>query len=332
MLTLAATALSACASESSGVGSTSAAGDPTAAARSAAQIDPAIQKIMDKPIYRHGEFGLLVVDPATGHTVTSPNPAHFFLPGSTTKLFTVSAAWDTFGSTQRTTTPLLTDGTVTGDTLTGNLILVAKGDLTMGGRLKPDGTITVTIAAGSHPWLSTLPVADPAAFARTAMIDALQRAGITVDAAATGPDPAPPAQDPTSAPVATLVSPPFQQEAQLILKVSHNLGADLMVCLLAVHAGSKDCQSGFAGIKAFDTKAGVDVTQAAVNPLNDTVLVTDRSMAGYPDIGGGHFDLFTVVFNDAQVSDSDQILSIAQDIAQIAALLQQDVAGATPTP
>ena len=63
--------------------------------------------------------------------------------------------------------------------------------------------------------------------------------------------------------MATFVSAPFQDEATEILKVSHNLGADLMVCLLATNTGSKDCEDGFAAIKAFDTKAGVNLAEAS---------------------------------------------------------------------
>ncbi|WP_333762718.1 D-alanyl-D-alanine carboxypeptidase/D-alanyl-D-alanine endopeptidase [Streptomyces sp. IBSBF 2390] len=362
----------------------------TPARADGAPIDPRIQQIMDKPVYRHGQFGLLVVDPATGRTVTSLNPERLFVPGSTTKLFTVSSAWDTFGGAHRTTTPVYARGRIGDGALDGNLVLVASGDLTMGGRTKPNGTldyrpvdhtyadalpglaqltpenplaglddmarqvrargithvrgdvvvdnrlfapdpalttdpdpmivndnlidilstpttpgerasftwrprtarnsvryrvttvaagrptaitattgadgvITVsgTLAADADPWLVTTPIADPAAFARTAFIEALERAGVTVDAPATGPDPAPPADTPGGDPVARLVSVPFEQEATLILKVSHNLGADLMVCLLAVRRGSRNCQDGFASIKAFDDKAGVDPAQAS---------------------------------------------------------------------
>lgn len=354
-------------------------------------LDPQIQQILNKPIYQHGQFGILVVD-SGGHTVTSLNPGRLFVPGSTTKLFTLSTAWDSFGPDQRTTTPLLAAGRINGQTLAGNLVLVASGDLTLGGRLKADGTIDFTpvdhtyaaafptlagitpedplaglnslarqvkaagithvagdvvvdnllfapdpmltavppptpiilndnlidilstpgpagqpatvswrpqtsatkldyhvktvaagqpskitatpgpggvitvsgtLAADTKQWLTVVPVADPAAFARSAMIDALKRAGVAVDAAPTGPDPAPPASEAGDKTVAKLVSPPFHQEARLILKVSHNLGADLMVCMLAVHAGSKDCQTGFAAIKAFDDKVGIDPAQAS---------------------------------------------------------------------
>ncbi len=104
-------------------------------------LDPHIQQIMDKPLCQHGQFGLLEVDPKSGKTITSLAPDRFFVPGSTTKLFTVSTGWDTLGAASTLTTPVVTTGAMNGTTLNGDLVLIASGDLTMGGRLEPDGSI-----------------------------------------------------------------------------------------------------------------------------------------------------------------------------------------------
>ena len=48
--------------------------------------------------------------------------------------------------------------------------------------------------------------------------------------------------------VAEYVSPPFSEYVKVILKVSYNRGADLMVCLAAVKAGSRDCGDGLAEV------------------------------------------------------------------------------------
>jgi serine-type D-Ala-D-Ala carboxypeptidase/endopeptidase (penicillin-binding protein 4) len=61
--------------------------------------------------------------------------------------------------------------------------------------------------------------------------------------------------------VAAYVSPPFREYAKLILKVSHNLGANLIVCLMAVKAGSTDCDDGFAAMRSFFDRAHVDRDQ-----------------------------------------------------------------------
>lgn len=70
---------------------------------------------------------------------------------------------------------------------------------------------------------------------------------------------------PSSSCVAAYVSPPYRDYARLILKVSHNLGANLGVCLLAVHEGSSDASDGFAVMRTFLEKAGVAVDQVVLN-------------------------------------------------------------------
>src|SRR5213076_1638670 len=93
--------------------------------------------------------------------------------------------------------------------------------------------VTGTIAAGSKPTLAVIEVSNPAAFARTAFIEALQRAGVTVTAAPTGPNPATllPAKDSyqPADKVAEHVSATLAQFINLIMKVSYNRGADLLL-------------------------------------------------------------------------------------------------------
>lgn len=110
------------------------------------------------------------------------------------------------------------------------------------------------IAADVGPVLRAGPVVDPSSFARTTLIEAPGRAGISVSATPTGPNPAGklPAQRSYQGDhrMATYVSPPFREYATLILKVSHNLGAHLVVCLMAVKAGGTDCDDGFAVMRS----------------------------------------------------------------------------------
>ncbi|MFG2146298.1 D-alanyl-D-alanine carboxypeptidase/D-alanyl-D-alanine-endopeptidase [Streptomyces sp. NPDC048696] len=350
--------------------------------------DPEIAAIMRKTDYRHAQWGVFEQDPETGEVSHSQLADRFFLPGSTAKLFSVSGTWKTLGGEHRFVTPVRAVGARRGSTLTGDLDLVAQGDLTMGGRTRPDGTVAYTdidhtyansvpgatltpenplagldhiarqvrrsgitrvngdvvvderlfrpdpvldpvpdpliindnlidllttpgarpgapaklswrphvapyqvtstvrtvargkpadisvtvspdgtrirlsgtIAAGSAPVLRVSDVRDPAAFGRTALIEALGRAGVRVTARPTGPNPA--AELPRTyrgAPsVASYISPPYAQYAKLILKVSHNLGSNLGICLMAVTTGSHDCQAGFPVLRAFLQRAAVD--------------------------------------------------------------------------
>ncbi|MEU8511783.1 D-alanyl-D-alanine carboxypeptidase/D-alanyl-D-alanine-endopeptidase [Kitasatospora sp. NPDC048722] len=374
-------------------GATLAAVTGAASAPAAAHDDdlgPAIEAVMHKPGYEHAQWGVLETDPATGQVFHSRFADQFFVPGSTAKLVTISGAWHTLGPDHRFTTPVLATGTRSGSTLDGNLALVAQGDLTMGGRTRPDGTVDYTpidhtsandlpgatltpedplagldmiaqqvrdagitrvdgdvvvdarlftppaldpqpvpliindnvidllttatapgqnaqltwrpqvapyqvtstvrtvaaggptdiqvsaspdgtrialsgtIAADAQPVLRISHVQDPNAFGRTALIEALARAGVTVTADPTGPNPDGklPASYEGDPRVAAYVSPVYSQYAKLILKVSHNLGANLALCNMAVSRGSKDCTDGFAIERAFLTDvAHVDPTQ-----------------------------------------------------------------------
>jgi D-alanyl-D-alanine carboxypeptidase len=277
-------------------------------------------------------------DLTTGQIVQNLNPDEFFLPASSTKLFTVAAALDTFGADHRFVTTLHRTGPVglQGE-LSGDLILLAVGDLTLGGRDDPDGTIAITnfdhvdanaidgaeltapdplagldrlarqvadegivgvgdvviddrlfetaeprpevfvspiivndnlidlvitpagpgqaaaivdgqIAADKGPLVRVHPVSEPAPFARTLLIEALARAGVRVDAPTLGGNPVdrlPSQQTVAELPrVAVLESAPLSEYAKLILKVSHNLGAELMAALIAIANGERTVAEG----------------------------------------------------------------------------------------
>ncbi len=92
--------------------------------------------------YRVGHWGILVVDAKTGETVYERNPDEMFCPASVTKLFSTASALAEFGGDYRFHTPVVRQGKVEEDgTLRGDLILVAQGDLAMGGRTGSDGTL-----------------------------------------------------------------------------------------------------------------------------------------------------------------------------------------------
>ncbi len=121
---------------------------------------------------------------------------------------------------------------------------------------KPTNVIAVsgTIATDSEPLLNVYDVPDPPTYARTLFIEALQRAGVNVSADPLAVNDASvlPGADTYEAgtePLGTIESPSISQIATLIWKVSHNYGADLAVCLLAVNEGSTDCDDGFAPVR-----------------------------------------------------------------------------------
>lgn len=328
-------------------------------------------KIMEQPKYKHATWGIYAIDSITGHTYFDLNSDKFFLPASTTKLFSVGALLNAYGDDYRFNTPIYAIGTVTNGDLDGHLVLVAKGDLTFGGRqsgkdaieytkmdhiianyapgviltkgdplaaikflskkvkdsgikkiqgdiliddrlfetttkrgmiLSPmminenliDLTVNPTqvgsfarldvrpnvrgydvknevktveagqplqldvtsdnlgrniVIKGSIPMdakdiVRTAAIKDPKLFAKNALIEALELEGIQVNL--TAKESLLPNQEEYQklTPIAVWTSPPLSEYAKLILKVSHNLGADLIPLLLSVKANKKTFEEG----------------------------------------------------------------------------------------
>lgn len=99
------------------------------------------EAVLNEPPYRHAHWGLLFVDLVSGEPIFEFNADKLFVPASTTKLFSVAAALDAFGANHRFETPVRRQGDVSNGELRGDLVLVASGDLTMGGRTDPEGRI-----------------------------------------------------------------------------------------------------------------------------------------------------------------------------------------------
>jgi PBP4 family serine-type D-alanyl-D-alanine carboxypeptidase len=354
---------------------------------SGGDLPRAIRAIMEKPRYDGATWALRVVDVKSGKVMYNLNSRELLLTGSVRKLYSIGVTLNKLGADYRFKTPVFRNGEVDASgNLKGDLILVAKGDLTMGGRDNGDDTIAITnfdhndanglgsailtkpnplagldklaaqiaasgikrvsgdviiddrlfepfrvpnqellitpiiindnridvtilptqpgeqarvewrphtatfkvighvitVAAGdktdvklkqtglhtgvvsgqiaadytsSLPGVKTLvqtfriddpaydPAAmqEPAAFARTTFIEALERAGITVRARLVGPNPSrklpPPDSYWADGKVAELISAPYAQYSKLILKISHNLGANLSLMLFGLDHG-----------------------------------------------------------------------------------------------
>ena len=344
-------------------------------------VTEAVDKVTSESRYEHSSWGLSVRDLSTGKVLLEQSSDKMFVPGSIFKTFSVATALDSYGPDYRFKTPVYRTSAPDQDVLDGNLVLVAAGDLSLGLREQPDGTmafvsdpefdhtyantgakaglvgepltgldelarqvreagiqevrgdvviddrlfktwespdglippiwvnenrIDITmkptkpgeaaevdwrpktaaykveadvdtvakdeetnlevealepgspepgvfhirgqIAAGGGPVIRVGEVPDPAAFARTAFIEALEDAGVEVSASTTGSNPSDllPPEDSYSESerVAEHVSAPLHEFTRVIFKTSHNPGADLMTCLSAVKAGSRDCESG----------------------------------------------------------------------------------------
>ncbi|AME27253.2 hypothetical protein AXG89_27175 (plasmid) [Burkholderia sp. PAMC 26561] len=108
--------------------------------------DP-IAQVMNKPRYTSAksQWSLVMMDASTGEVLQSLQPDKLVLTASVRKLYSVATALNVIGADHRFVTPVYRNGPVdSSGKLTGDLILKASGDLTFGGRQKPDGTVDYT--------------------------------------------------------------------------------------------------------------------------------------------------------------------------------------------
>lgn len=344
---------------------------------SAVPLPEKITSIMEQPKYAHSTWGLFAKDAKTGKILLDYRSNELFLPASTTKLFSVAALLHAYGDNYRFKTPVYALGPIENGLLKGNLVLVAQGDFTMGGRQNGKDAISFTpldhivanivpgvaltkedplyglnelakqirqrgikqiegdiliddrlfttltmremvlspmnlnenlidivisptssgqpalvtwrpIVEGYHvinevktggksasieitadekgreirvagmipseekEMVRTFSVKDPLLFARAAFIQALQNQGITLKLSSGSSLPSQEFLN-QQKPAALWVSPPLSEYAKLILKVSHNLGADLIPLLLAVKKGGKTFEEGMLELGKFAT-------------------------------------------------------------------------------
>ena len=110
-----------------------------------AQTLPArISEIMNAPKYAGAVWGLRVTDLDSGATLASLGPDTLFFTGSVRKLFSVGSALNALGAGHQFRTPAYATGTLNGGVLDGDLVIVADGDLTLGGRDDGAGGIAFT--------------------------------------------------------------------------------------------------------------------------------------------------------------------------------------------
>lgn len=124
----------------------------------------AVKEVLNLPRYQTAHWGLYVVDAKTGEVLLDHQSRKLFAPASCTKLFSVAAAFESLGPDHRFHTRVVHTGKLDEEAkaLQGDLILIASGDLTLGGRTLPDGTIAFqntdhTYANGSTSGLLTEP-------------------------------------------------------------------------------------------------------------------------------------------------------------------------------
>lgn len=101
-----------------------------------------IQKVMDRPVFAHANFGIEFYSLDTRKVVYSLNGNKLFVPASTTKTLTEGTVLAKLGADYRFHTILYRTGPIDKKgTLKGDLVLVASGDPNLSNRIQPDGTL-----------------------------------------------------------------------------------------------------------------------------------------------------------------------------------------------
>jgi D-alanyl-D-alanine carboxypeptidase/D-alanyl-D-alanine-endopeptidase (penicillin-binding protein 4) len=118
------------------------AAEETPATSGNSKLDRRIHAVLTTPGYQSGHWGILVVDRKTGRTIYGRDADQLFATASVTKLFSTAAALVELGPNHRFQTPLVRRGEIDPKgTLHGDVILIAQGDLAMGGRTGAEGTL-----------------------------------------------------------------------------------------------------------------------------------------------------------------------------------------------
>ena len=101
-----------------------------------------IDAVIDGKDYKQARWGLCVIDAKTGKAEYERDPEKLIVPASVTKLYSCSAAMIAFGADYQFVTPVYARGEIDDKgALKGDLILVASGDLSFGGRTTKAGKL-----------------------------------------------------------------------------------------------------------------------------------------------------------------------------------------------
>src|SRR6266567_4593986 len=97
-----------------------------------------IEEILSQPDLQRGFWGIEITSATSGKVLYSLNSGKLFTPASNTKLFTTAAALALIGPDYRFRTTIETNGSLDKyGRLSGDLILVGRGDPTLSGRELP---------------------------------------------------------------------------------------------------------------------------------------------------------------------------------------------------
>jgi PBP4 family serine-type D-alanyl-D-alanine carboxypeptidase len=106
-------------------------------------LEARIRQIIGRPEFAGSRWGMRFQVHDTDEPVYALNPAQRFVAASAIKVFIAGTAFSALGPGHRFRTRVYRTGPVRHGVLNGHLILVAGGDLLLGPRIQPDGTIAL---------------------------------------------------------------------------------------------------------------------------------------------------------------------------------------------
>ncbi len=108
-----------------------------------------VDSLVADPMFRNANWGILIVDPATGDTLYSHNAGKLFMPASNEKLLTGSTAFVQLGADYRFTTAFFASGPLENGVLRGDLIVAGRGDPSVSDAMMGDAMLPLRAAADS---------------------------------------------------------------------------------------------------------------------------------------------------------------------------------------
>lgn len=112
-------------------------------ARADPSLSARIRDLIDSSAFAGARWGMRFHVHGTAEPVCSLNPAEQFLPASAVKVLIAGSAYSALGPGHRFRTRVHRTGSVRHGVLAGDLVLEASGDLVLGPRLRPHGTVAV---------------------------------------------------------------------------------------------------------------------------------------------------------------------------------------------
>jgi D-alanyl-D-alanine carboxypeptidase/D-alanyl-D-alanine-endopeptidase (penicillin-binding protein 4) len=127
-------------------------------------LPEAAREIMEQPEYANARWLYYVAEAESGDVLLSGRGDEMVFTGSTAKNFTVGTVYDTLGTDTRLTTPVYSTTPVADGVVGGDVVLVASGDLALGGRGGLDGDFEHTFYGDTidHVYANIAPNARPA--------------------------------------------------------------------------------------------------------------------------------------------------------------------------